>query len=313
MFNIEHPIIVGTMMHLAQAEMISAVSNAGALGILSSAMFPTGKLFRNELKKARDLTDKPFAINLNLFPARTPVDSREYLEIAGEEGIKIIETSGPRAPEELVGTIKSYGMVLMHKCVGVRYALKAESIGADAVTVVGYENGGATGTLDITTLCLLPRVVDSVKIPVIGGGGVSNGRGMLAILALGAQAVIMGTAFLVSEECPLHRSIKEALIKATEMDTMVIMRSIKNSHRVWANDAAKKVSDIEAQGGKLHDIVKVASGDKARLMYQEGNINAGVISCGQAIGSAKKIRPVKEIIEDIIFTADEMRKRLGAL
>lgn len=312
-FKIKYPIIVGTMMHLAQAEMVSAVSNSGALGVLSSAMFPSADLFRRELKKVKDLTDRTFAVNINMFPARTPVDSRQYLDIAAEEGVKIIETSGNRAPEDLARIIKSNDMLLVHKCTGVRYAKKAERIGADAVTVVGYENGGATGVLDVTTLCLVPRVVDAVKIPVIGGGGVSDGRGMLAILALGAQAVIMGTAFLISEECPLHRTVKEALIQATEQDTIVIMRSIKNTHRVLANDAASVIIHMEERGAGLQDIIAIASGDKARKMYREGDINAGVISCGQGIGLSNKIRPVKEIIEEIICGADELRKRIAVM
>jgi nitronate monooxygenase len=201
----------------------------------------------------------------------------------------------------------------MHKCVGVRYALKAQSIGADAVTVVGYENGGATGTLDVTTLCLVPRVVDALKVPVIGGGGVTDGRGFLALLALGAQGVIIGTATLVAEECPIHPKLKQALIEATELDTMVIMRSIQNSHRVWANEAARKVAELEKQQAGLEAIVQTAGGDKVRRMYQEGDIQAGVISCGQGVGLVKKVMPMKDIIEGIVYQADNLRKKLGGI
>jgi nitronate monooxygenase len=176
MFGIKYPIVVGTMMHLSRAEMVAAASNAGALGVLASANFQTKEEFRQEVKKLKGMTDKPFAVNLNLFPALRPIDNWEYLEVIFEEGIKIVETSGHKAPDELAKDLKAQGITLIHKCVGVRYALKAESIGADVVTVVGYENGGATGTLDITTLCLVPRVVDALKIPVIGGGGVEIGR-----------------------------------------------------------------------------------------------------------------------------------------
>ena len=189
--------------------------------------------FRKEVRKVKDLTDKPFAVNLNLFPAMRQLDNREYLEVILEEEIRIVETSGHKAPEELAKDLKNQGLTLVHKCVGVRYALKAESIGADAVTVVGYENGGATGVLDVTTLCLIPRVVDALRVPVIGGGGVADGRGFLALLALGAQAVIIGTAALVAEECPIHPNLKRALLGATELDTVIVMRSIQNSHRVW--------------------------------------------------------------------------------
>lgn len=313
MLGIRYPIVVGTMMHLARAEMVAAASNAGALGILATASMASKEEFREEVRKLKGLTDRPFAVNLNLFPARRPVDNREFLEIILQEGVKIIETSGHRAPEDLVKEIKTHGLKLIHKCVGVRYALKAQSIGADAVTVVGYENGGATGTLDITTLCLVPRVVDSVKVPVIGGGGAADGRGFLAILALGAQGVIMGTPFLVAEECPIHPRLKQALIEASELDTMVIMRSIQNSHRVWTNDAAQKVAEVEKKGAVLEDIIQSASGDRAKKMYQEGDIQAGVISCGQGVGLVKRIMPMKDIIETIISQAAELRRKLAVL
>jgi nitronate monooxygenase len=201
----------------------------------------------------------------------------------------------------------------MHKCVGVRYALKAQSVGADAVTVVGCENGGATGILDVSTLCLVPRVVDALKVPVIGGGGVADGRGLLALLALGAQGVIIGTATLVAEECPIHPRLKQALVEATEVDTLVVMRSIHNSHRVWINECARTVADLEKRNAGLEAIVQAAGGDKARRMYQEGDIQAGVISCGQGIGLVKKVRPMKDIIEGIVHEADELRKKIASI
>jgi len=311
MFGIKYPIVVGTMMHLSRAEMVAAASNAGALGVLASANFQTQEEFRQEVKKLKGMTDKPFAVNLNLFPALRPIDNREYLEVIFEEGIKIVETSGHKAPDELAKDLKAHGVTLIHKCVGVRYALKAESIGADVVTVVGYENGGATGTLDITTLCLVPRVVDALKIPVIGGGGVADGRGFLALLALGAQGVIMGTPLLVAEECPIHPKLKQALIEATELDTMIVMRSIQNSHRVWINEVAKKLAAMEKQEAGLQEIIRVAAGEKAKRMFQEGDLNAGVISCGQGVGLVKKVMPMKDIIEGIVHQADELRKKLS--
>ena len=313
MLGIKYPIVVGTMMYLARAEMVAAASNAGALGILGSAIFRTKEEFREELKKLKGMTDRPFAVNLNLFPMRRPVDNREYIGILVDEGVKIVETSGHRAPEDLARDLKAHGVTLIHKCVGVRYALKAQAIGADAVTVVGYENGGATGTLDVTTLCLVPRVVDELKIPVVGGGGVADGRGFLALLSLGAQGVIIGTATLVAEECPIHPRLKQALIDATELDTMVVMRSIQNSHRAWANETARRVAELESQHAGLEAIVNAAGGDKAKKMYQEGDLNAGVISCGQGVGLVKKVRPMKDIIEGIVQQADELRKKLAKI
>ncbi|MGA2959283.1 MAG: nitronate monooxygenase [Thermodesulfobacteriota bacterium] len=282
MFGIKYPIVVGTMMFLARAEIVAAASNAGALGVLGSAMFQSKEEFRQEIKKLKGMTAKPFAVNLNLFPMRTPVDNREFMEVIYEEGIRIVETSGHKAPEDLA-------------------------------IVVGYENGGATGTLDVTTLCLVPRVVDALKVPVIGGGGVTDGRGFLALLALGAQGVIIGTATLIAEECPIHPKLKQALIEATELDTMVIMRSIQNSHRAWANEAARKVAELEKQQAGLEAIVQTAGGDKVRRMYQEGDIQAGVISCGQGVGLVKKVMPMKDIIEGIVYQADNLRKKLGGI
>ncbi len=313
MLGIKYPIVVGTMMHLARAEMVAAACNAGALGVLASAIFQSKEEFRQEIRKLKDLTDKPFAVNLNLFPAMRPIDNREYLEVIFDEGVKIVETSGHKAPEEFAKDLRDHGIILIHKCVGVRYALKAQSIGANIVTVVGYENGGATGALDITTLCLVPRVVDSLQIPVIGGGGVSDGRGFLALLALGAQGVIIGTAVLVAEECPIHHNLKQALINASELDTMIIMRSIQNSHRVWINEPAKKVAELEKQQAGLEAIVKAAGGEKAKKMFEEGDLQAGVISCGQGIGLVKKIRPMKDIIEGMIYEADELRQKLAVI
>jgi nitronate monooxygenase len=313
MFGIQYPIVVGTMMFLARAEMAAAASNAGALGILASAMYRSKEEFRDEIRKLKGMTDKPFAVNLNLFPMRSPVDNREYMEVIFEQGVKIVETSGHRAPDDLAKDLKAHGVILVHKCVGVRYALKAQSIGADVVTVVGYENGGATGALDVTTLCLVPRVVDALQIPVIGGGGVSDGRGLLALLALGAQGVIIGTATLVAEECPIHPRLKQALIEATELDTLVIMRTIGNSHRAWTNETARKVADLEKEQAGLEAIVQAAGGDKARKMCQEGDLNAGVISCGQGVGLVKKVMPMKDIIEGIVHQAEELRKKIAAI
>ncbi|MCU0580652.1 MAG: nitronate monooxygenase family protein [Desulfobacterota bacterium] len=313
LFGIRYPLVVGTMMHLAKAELVAAASQAGALGVLASAMFTTQEDFRKEIRRVKDRTDKPFAVNLNLFPMARPVDNREYLEVIFDEGVRIVETSGHKAPDDLARDLKSRGVILVHKCVGVRYAQKAQAIGADAVTVVGYENGGATGTLDVTTLCLVPRVVDSVQIPVIGGGGVTDGRGFLALLALGAQGVIIGTAALVAEECPIHPDLKKALLEASELDTMVIMRTIQNSHRVWINETTRKVAELESRQAGLAEIIKVAGGDKAKKMYQEGDIQAGVMSCGQGVGLVKKIRPMKDIIEGIVAQAADLRQKLSII
>lgn len=313
MLGTKYPIVVGTMMHLGRAEMVAAASNAGALGVIASAIFENKEDLREELKKLKDMTDRPFGVNVSLFPARYPVPIRDYLDVILEEGVKIVETSGNRAPDDFAKDLTDQGVKLIHKCVGVRYAKKAESIGVNAVTVVGYENGGASGILDIGTLCLVPRVVDAVQVPVIGGGGVADGRGFLALLALGAQGVIIGTCTLVAEETPLHKNVKEAMLNACETDTMIIMRTIQNSHRVWINNAAQKVAELEKQNAGLQAIVDAGGGDRARRMFHEGDVQAGTISCGQGVGLVKKIRPMKDIIEGIVQEAQELRKKLAII
>jgi NAD(P)H-dependent flavin oxidoreductase YrpB (nitropropane dioxygenase family) len=313
MFGIKYPIVVGTMMYLARAEMVAAASNSGALGVLASATFRTKEEFREEVKKLKGMTDKPFAVNLNLFPAMRPIDNRFYLEVIFDEGIKIVESSGHESPEAFAKDLRDQGIILIHKCVGVRYALKAQALGANVVTVVGYENGGHIGMLDVTTLCMIPRVVDALNVPVIGGGGVADGRGFLAVLALGAQGVIMGTAFLVAEECPIHPKLKEALIRASELDTMIIMRSLRNSERAWINAASKKVAELEKQGAELSEILKVTSGENAKKMYKGGDLDMGIIACGQGVGLVKKVMPLKDIIEGIVNQAEEFRRKLAVI
>ena len=243
MLGTKYPIVGGTMMWITTPEFTSAISNAGGLGVLASAIYQSREAFADALDRTHDLTDKPFAINLNLFPMMRPIDNNDYLDVIIEKGVNIVETSGHSAPEELCARFKEAGLIWMHKCVGLRYALKVQDMGADIITVVGYENGGATGKLDIGTLVLVPRVSESLRVPLIGGGGVSDGRGFLAVLALGAQGVIIGTRLLATREAPIHDNLKQALLQANELDTMLIMRSIGATHRVWANTAAKKCAE----------------------------------------------------------------------
>jgi nitronate monooxygenase len=230
-----------------------------------------------------------------------------------EKGVKIVETSGHSAPEALSSRFKGAGMIWNHKCVGARYALKVQSMGADVVTVVGYENGGSTGKLDIGTLVLIPAVADAVRVPVIGGGGISDGRGFLAVLSLGAEGVIIGTRLLVTKEAPIHDNLKQALMGASELDTMLIMRSIGGTHRVWINAAAKKCAEIEAKGGTLEKILDVVSGVKAKKMIHEGDLDSGIIACGQSVGLANDLPSVQELFDRIISDAMDIQKKTELL
>jgi len=311
MLGIEYPIVGGTMMSITDAAFSAAISNAGGLGVLASAIYQSRESFGEALDELIELTDRPFAVNLNLFPMMRPIDNNDYLDVLLEKGVKIVETSGHSAPEELCARFKEAGLTWIHKCVGVRYALKVQEMGADIITVVGYENGGATGKLDVGTLVLVPQVVESVNLPVIGGGGVSDGRGLVAILALGAQGVIIGTRLLATKEAPIHEKLKEALINASELDTMLVMRSIGATHRVWNNTAANKVAELEANQAGLPEILNIAAGEKARKMYNEGDLDAGIISCGQGIGMVHDIPTLKDLFERIMGEAGEIAKGLA--
>lgn len=309
--GIRYPIVGGTMMSISNADFVAAISNAGGLGILASAIYQSKEEFAGAIDRVRDLTDKPFAVNINLFPSMRPIDNNQYTDVLVKKEISIVETSGHSAPEDLCGRFKEAGMTWIHKCVGVRYAQKAVSLGADMITVVGYENGGATGKLDIGTLVLVPTVIDAVNVPVIGGGGVSDGRGIAAILSLGAAGVIMGTRLMLTEECPVHDNLKQALLKATELDTMLIMRSLGATHRVWNNTAARKCAEKESSAADLAEILSIVAGDNARKMYREGDLDAGVISIGQGIGMIHEIPTVKDLFDKMMEQAGKTIKKLA--
>lgn len=312
MLNVQYPIIGGTMMWISSADFVAAISNAGGLGIIASCMYKTREDFAMALDRIRALTDKPFGVNINFFPTMQPIDNNEYLDVLLEKGVKIVETSGHSAPEAMCKRFKEAGLIWIHKCVGVRYAQKAEHLGADIVTVVGQENGGATGKLDIGTMVLIPKVVESVKVPVIGGGGVANGDAFLAVLALGAQAVIIGTRLLMTKEAPLHDKLKQALINASELDTMLIMRLLDATHRVWINKAAKRCLELETTNGDIVEVLDIVSGARAKMMYDQGDLDAGIISCGQSVGLAHDIPTVKELFDRIIAQASVLAKKLAS-
>jgi nitronate monooxygenase len=314
MLGCKYPIIAGTMANISYPEFVAAVSNAGACAVLASANYKTPDELSDAIKKTQTLTDKPFAVNINLFPAMMPQEKlEEYVEATINAGVKIIETSGHKAPENLVPRFKEGGAIWIHKCAGVRYAIKGASLGADIITVVGYENGGATGTLDIGTFVMTPSVVDALDIPVIAGGGIADGRGVAAALALGAEGVIMGTRMMATVECPLHDNLKQAFVQAKETDTQIVMRSIRNTHRMWKNKPAERIVELESKNATLQEIIDVASGTNARKMYYEGDLDAGLVSCGQGVGLVKDIPPVKELLDRIMKEAEETIQKLNKI
>ena len=314
MLGCKYPIIAGTMARISNPEFTAAASNAGACAVLASANFKTPDELRDAIKKTQSLTNQPFAVNINLFPALMPQDKLEdYVDATLAEGVKIIETSGHKAPEDLVPKFRDGGAIWIHKCAGVRYAKKGASLGADIVTVVGYENGGATGVLDIGTMVMTPSVVDALDVPVIAGGGISDGRGIAAAFALGAEGVIMGTRLMTTKECPIHDNLKNAFIEATETDTTLALRSVGNTHRFWNNKAIQRVLELEAERAPLFKIIQAASGEKAEKMYKEGDIDIGVVACGQGVGLAKDIPTIKELLDRTMKEAEEVINKLQGI
>jgi NAD(P)H-dependent flavin oxidoreductase YrpB (nitropropane dioxygenase family) len=310
LFGIKYPIIQGAMMWLSRAEMVAAVSNAGGLGIMAALTFPTEKELREEIKKAKSLTDKPFAVNITLLPTIRPRNLEGYIAAAIEEGVPIIETAG-RNPRQYMKQLRDGGVKVMHKVASVKAARTAERIGVDAVTIVGFEEGGNPGMDDVTTLVLVPRAVDELEIPVIAGGGIGDGRGLVAALALGAEGAVMGTRFMLSRECPLHASIKQRLLEAGEKDTLMIMRSIKNPERVVATDFARRILEMEERGTTLEELLPMIDGRRQKQALDKGAADEAIIPCGQVVGLIDDLPTIKEIVDGIIREARTIGKRLS--
>ena len=311
LFGIEYPVVGGCMMHISGPDFVAAVSNAGALGMMASAMFDTQEAFRHAVRRTQSLTDRPFGVNLSLHPALRPIDNEQYVEVILEEGVRVVETSGHRPPEELLGRLKAAGVKTMHKCVSVRHAQSAEKAGVDAVTVFGYEGGGHIGELGLTTMALVPRAADVLEVPILAAGGIADGRGLLAALILGAEGVTIGTRLLVTAECPIHDNLKQALIAAAEQDTLPVLGSLHNTLRAWKNPAALKVAELEANQGDLWEILSIVAGTKAKRMYKVGDVDLGVIACSQSIGLVHEIKPVAEVIGGMVREAAAIRDRIG--
>ncbi len=310
LFGIEYPIVGGCMMYISGPEFVAAVSNAGALGMLASAMFPDRESFRQAFRRTRACTDRPFGVNLSLHPAIRPIDNAVYAEVILEEGVPIVETSGHRPPEDLFAQLKAGGVKVMHKCVSVRHALTAQRLGADAVTVFGSEGGGHIGELGLTTMVLVPLAADALQIPVLAAGGIADGRGLAAALALGAEGVVIGTRLLLTEECPIHPNLKQALAAAAETDTRPVLESLRNTMRAWDNAAARRLTELEKRGASLEEILAVVGGHMTRRMYETGETDVGVMACSQAVGLMRDIRPVAEVIRGMAEEAEAVLERL---
>ncbi|MFB6416232.1 MULTISPECIES: NAD(P)H-dependent flavin oxidoreductase [Bradyrhizobium] len=312
LFGIEHPIIQGGMHFVGFAELAAAVSNAGGLGIITGLTQKTPELLAKEIARCRDMTDKPFGVNLTFLPTFAAPPYPEYIAAIVEGGIKAVETAG-RSPEAYMPALKAAGIKVIHKCTSVRHSLKAERIGCDAVSVDGFECGGHPGEDDIPNMILLPRAAEELKIPFVASGGMADGRSLVAALSLGAAGMNMGTRFIATKEAPVHQNVKNALVAATELDTRLIMRSLRNTERVLRNANVDRLIEIEREKGdklKIDDIHDQVAGVYPKIML-EGQMDAGAWSCGMVAGLIHDIPSCKELIDRIMGEAEQIiRNRL---
>lgn len=311
MLGIEFPIIQGGMLWVSRAELVAAVSNAGGLGVLSSWTFSTAAELRNEIQRTKTLTNKPFGVNLPIAPALRPLDVDGVIDAIIAEGVKVVESAG-RVTEQLVDRLKKAGVRVIHKCTAIRFARTAERMGCDAIIIDGYECGGHPGEEDITSLVLIPLTRDAVNVPVIAAGGFADGRGLVAALALGAEAVLMGTRFMATKESPIHDKVKQWFIRCSERDTILVQRSLRNSARVLKNTVAQKVIEIEKQGSQLEEVAPLILGTGEKEVFETGDVGKGLVHCGQCVGLVRNIPTVKKVIDHIVHDADEIVIRLGA-
>lgn len=309
--GIKYPVICGCMQWVSKAELVAAVAEAGGLGIIPAAAFETIDEIKAEVRKTRALTNKPFAVNVTLIPMGRPFSHEDMLRAALDEGVRVIETAG-RSPEQYVDLIKGAGATLMHKCARARDAVKAEKLGADIVTVVGFECGGHPGHQDVSTMVKLARTVELVKIPVAAGGGITDGRGLIAALSLGAEAVVMGTRFFVTRECPVHDNFKSAMVDADETATTIALRTLEPA-RMFKNAISEQVLDMESKGAGIGELFPLLAGVRGRAAYESGNIDDGVIPCGQGVGLIHDVPTVAELMERIIAEARAAAGKVAAL
>jgi nitronate monooxygenase len=319
LLGIEHPIVQGGMHCVGYAELAAAVSNAGGLGIITGLTQPTPEDLAREIARCHEMTDKPFGVNLTFMPAFDTPPYPEYIDAIIAGGIKIVETAG-RNPQEHLPRLKEAGVKIIHKCTSVRHSLKAESIGCDAVSVDGFECGGHPGEDDIPNMILLPRAAEELTIPFISSGGMANARSLVASLALGAEGMNMGTRFIATKEAPVHENVKRTLIAATELDTRLIMRPLRNTERVLSNAAVEEVLRIEretmAAGERvdINDIRHLVAGSEFKKVMQDGDMDTAAWSCGMVAGLIHDIPTCKELIDSIMDGAEALiRERLTGL
>ena len=303
MFGVQHPIVQGGMQWVGRAELVSAVANAGALGMLTALTQPTPEALAKEIARCRTMTDKPFGVNLTILPAVTPPPYAEYRQAIIESGVRIVETAGYK-PQEHVEHFKKHGVKVIHKCTAVRHALSAERMGVDAISIDGFECAGHPGEDDIPGLILIPAAADKIKIPMIASGGFGDGRGLAAALALGADGINMGTRFCATKEAPIHQAFKEAMVVNDERATDLIFRTMHNTARVAKNAVSQKVVQMERDGAKFEEVRPLVVGARGREGLESGDINHGIWSAGMIQGLIHDIPSVDELVTRIVADAE---------
>jgi nitronate monooxygenase len=315
LLGIEHPIIQGGMHYVGLAELAAAVSNAGGLGIITGLTQRTPENLAKEIARCKTMTDKPFGVNLTFLPSVTPPDYPGFVQAIIDGGVKVVETAGNN-PQKYLPALKEAGIKVIHKCTAVRHALKAEKIGCDAVSVDGFECGGHPGEDDIPNFILLPRAADELTIPFVSSGGMADGRSLVAALAMGAEGMNMGTRFIATQEAPVHENVKQAIVEASELDTRLVMRPLRNTERVLTNPAVERLLQKEKELGaniKFEDIAEEVAGVYPKIM-QEGTMDVGAWSCGMVAGLIHDVPTVQELMDRIMSEADGLiKQRLAGL
>ena len=313
LFGIQHPIIQGGMHFVGFAELAAAVSNAGALGIITGLTQRTPADLAREIRRCRELTDKPFGVNLTFLPTVASPDYPGYIRAIIEGGVKIVETAGNN-PQKWMPALHEAGIKVIHKCTSVRHSLKAEAIGCDAVSVDGFECGGHPGEDDVPNFILLPRAAEELKIPFVASGGMADGRSLVAAMALGADGMNMGTRFMATKEAPIHDNVKQAIVAASELDTRLVMRPLRNTERVLRNAAVDRLLEKERELGasiKFEDIIEQVAGVYPKIM-KEGAMDAGAWSCGMVAGLIRDVPSCRELVDRIVAQAESIiRQRLA--
>lgn len=305
LLGIETPIVCGGMMRVGTADLAAAASNAGALGVMTALTQPTLEGLEAEIARCRSLTDKPFAVNLTVGVVASEINYDDYVDVIINSGVKIVETAG-RSPEPFMERFKAAGIKVVHKCVAVRHALKAERIGVDVVSIDGFECAGHPGEQDVGGLVLFPAATQALSIPVLASGGIADGRGLVAALALGCEGINMGTRFMVTQEAPIHEGIKQKVVEMDENQTRLIFRSFKNTARVYRNTVADEVAAVESAGGDFGEIHHLVSGANQEKAWSTGDIDAGMVTVGMCGGLINDIPTCEELVKNIVSDAERI-------